>query len=155
MPNAEEGFVFFSDSDKPNLKSIFDNIRNYIICGTLFAISIWLRRIPAELFVPDKPGQHDAYYLSRFGSYSFLAIGIVLTLFNVIQTYMIIIPSLYKIQEWFEKRAKVSPRWESIGMHDNEVFSSFGVLVSFYVLFLLLILIRAFYLSTSVFKRSG
>jgi hypothetical protein len=140
--------MFFFNSDGPDLKSIFDNIRNYIICATLFAVSVWIKKVPMELFAPDTAASHESYYLSRFYSYSFLAIAIVLTLFNVIQTFSIIIPSLYKIQEWFEKRAKVSPRWESIGMHDNEVFASFATLITFYVLFLLLGLLRAFY-----FKR--
>jgi hypothetical protein len=36
--------MFLREHEKPTLKDIFDNTRNYLICGTLFAIGVWFRK---------------------------------------------------------------------------------------------------------------
>lgn len=147
--------MFFVESDKPTLKAIFDNIRNYIICGTMFAISVWVKKIPPELLSPDKPGHHDAFYMSRFYYYGFLAIAIILTVLNAIQTYVLIVPTYFEVMEAFKEWSKkLSPRWQWLHEVSDELANGFGLFLVFGVLFLLICLIQALYFAASVGKKA-
>jgi len=137
---------FFLD-DKSNLKSVFDNVRNYIICATLFAISSWFKRGDTEGILIGLP-------MSQFYAYCFLTIAIVLTVLNLVQTYAILVPPYLELTHQVNVRAeKASPRWKWLADIVDAFVESIGTPFVLIVLLLIIYLIVVLYIGTSVEPR--
>jgi hypothetical protein len=139
---------YFID-DKPKLKSVFDNVRNYAICATLFAVSAWFKKGALEAITPQA---NQSHYVEQFISSSFLVAGIILTLLNMIQTYAILGPPLVDLHGWLEELAAKATEKKRKWLLDiaSESARGIGVMVLLILLFMIIALVRASYFSTSI-----
>jgi hypothetical protein len=138
---------FFLD-DKPKLKSIFDNLRNYAICATLFAVSAWFKR---GAFAVATPEVNQSHYGEHFISYSFLVSGIILTVLNIVQTYAVVGPPILNLFGWFHDLAlKAGKKGNWLSWLTAELAKGISLFVFLTLLVMMVALIRASYFSISI-----
>jgi len=141
-------WAFFLD-EKPKLKSIFDNVRNYAICATIFAVSAWLK---SGAYYVTMPTASRSYFAELFISTAFLVSGIILTLLNAFQTYALLAPGITSMVDWLHdlERKAAQDRQKKLYWLAAEAGRGFAVLFGLTILFMILALVRASYFSISI-----
>ena len=134
----DPSWSFFLD-DKPKLKSVFDNVRNYLICATLFGIAAWFRKEAST------PGTDP--YVAVYFSYAFIVAGVILAILNFIQSVGILGPAIIGTGDWFQEREhKAARRWKWLVGLVNYTAKFVAVLLAVTLPFMIIGLIRISFL---------
>jgi hypothetical protein len=141
--------MFFLEREKPTLKDIFDNTRNYLICATVFAVGVWFRR-GAKGFLPPVTEDPASYYLGQLVGTAFIVVATILTLLNMVQTFFMLVPAYIEttggLKDWADS---ASPRWKRVAKVVRDVVEvveeGVGLIIVVGVFMLILYLVVTLY----------
>jgi hypothetical protein len=151
-PGEPDPSLAFFTEDKPKLKSVFDNVRNYAICATLFGVSAWFKR---GAYYEIVPGASRSYFSEMFMPSTFLIAGIILTLLNAVQTYVLMGPVISRLADLLEDLEKkaTGEKQKTAPWLATSIAEAIGLALCFTVLFMIIALIRVSYFSLSLSHR--
>ena len=103
---------FVLPEDKASLKLIFDNVRNYIICGSVYLLHLWLKSQPTASFsgILVSPAIEQSLITGFV-----LLIVYALAGFNLLQSYMLFGPTFRAIQTRVESLTQAAAERPSLG----------------------------------------